>query len=44
MDFIVARLVFAVGGDVDELQDERSSSDNAGASREEVAADDVFEH
>ena len=44
VDFIVARFVFAVGGYVDELQDERSSSDNAGASREEVAADDVFEH
>lgn len=43
VDFIIAGLVFAVGGNVDELEDERSSGDDARPARKEVAADDIFE-
>lgn len=43
MDSVVFGLVGAVGGNVDELQDERSSCYNAAAAREEVTANDVLE-
>lgn len=33
-----------VAGDVDELQDQRSTSDNAAASWEKVATNDVFQY
>ena len=43
VDFVIAGFVFAVGGNVDELEDEGSAGDDAGATREEVATDDVLE-
>jgi hypothetical protein len=41
---IVSHLVVSIGGDVDELEDERPSGDNAAAAREEISADDVLEN
>jgi len=35
---------FVVSGDVDELEDERSSSNDAAASRQKVSTDNVFEN
>lgn len=43
MYFIIAGLVVSFGGDVDKLEDERTAGDDAGAAREEVAANDVLE-
>lgn len=42
VDLIVIWLVSALAGDVDELQNQRSSSDNAASSREKVLSNDVF--
>jgi len=44
VDFMVIGLVVAIGGDVDELEDEGSARDDTGAAREKVASDDVFEN
>ncbi len=33
-----------IGGDVDELENERSASDNAAATRKEISSNDVFEY
>jgi hypothetical protein len=43
VDFIAVVFV-AIARDVDELQNERSASNDAAATREEVLADDVLEH
>lgn len=43
VNFIIARLVAALGRKVDQLENQRSSSYDAGASRKEVAANDVLE-
>jgi hypothetical protein len=44
VDLIVFVGVFALAGQVDELQDERASGHDAVASGEKVSADDVLEH
>jgi hypothetical protein len=44
MDFIVLVGVVALARDVDELEDERSSSNDAAASGEKVPADDVLDY
>jgi hypothetical protein len=44
MDSIVFGFVGARRGDVDELQHKRSSCHDAAAAREEVLANNVFEH
>ena len=33
-----------IGGNIDELQNQRSSGDNTAASRQEVSSNDVFEN
>lgn len=44
MDLIVLRSIGALAWDVDELQDEGSSCDDAASSGQEVAPYDVFEY
>ena len=44
VDFIMVWLVIAPTGDIDELQDQRSSSDNATSSRKKVSSHNVFQH
>jgi hypothetical protein len=44
VDLIMVGFVRSLGGKVDKLEDEWSSSDDAAASREEVLANDVFEY
>ena len=41
--FVIRRLVAALGGEVDELEDERSPCYDARATREKVAADDILQ-
>ena len=43
MDLIVARFV-AFAWKVDELQDKWTTSDDATSSRQEISANDVFQH
>ena len=44
VNFIVLVGIVAFAGEVDELEDERSSSDDAATSGQEVSTDDVLEH
>ena len=41
---MVIGLVVAIGGNVDELEDEGSARDDSGAAGQKVASDDVFEN
>lgn len=43
VDLVLARFVVPLAGDVYELENERSSGDDAAATREEVSADDILE-
>lgn len=43
VDFIALRSI-GIAGDVDELQDKRSTGDDAASSRKKVATDDVFQY
>jgi hypothetical protein len=44
VDLVVLVSVFALAGQVDELEDERASGHDAAASGQKVSADNVFEH
>lgn len=42
VDFMIAGFVGTFGGQVDELEDERTAGDDAAATREEISADDIL--
>lgn len=41
---MVVRFVASLGGEIDQLENERPSRDDAATAREEVSADDVFQY